>query len=126
MIFDEFRVFSPEQLGIQDLALRVLPAVTWLAVYRWLHMTRRASSVCLHSESNTGAGLIGWPIPIIHCPAWRDFVQLVLAILLVDLDEKLGNTRYMYDLNFCKVSLLSVHLALRFSYFKPRFDVTIS
>ena len=38
---DDLHVFSPEVLVMQDLALRVLPAVTWLAVYRWLHIPVR-------------------------------------------------------------------------------------
>ena len=38
MIVDDCCVSSPEQLGMQHLALRVLPAVTWLAVYRWLQV----------------------------------------------------------------------------------------
>ena len=29
---------GPDLLGMEDLALRVLPAVTWLAVYRWLQL----------------------------------------------------------------------------------------
>ena len=37
-IFYDFHVFNPELVGMQDLALRVLPAVTWLAVYHWLHI----------------------------------------------------------------------------------------
>ena len=41
MIFDDFPDFTTEQLELQDLALRVLPAVTWLAVYRWLHIPVR-------------------------------------------------------------------------------------
>ena len=44
-----------------DLARRVIPAVTWLTVYRWLQITRRASPVL--PESKTGEGLSG---PTLH------------------------------------------------------------
>ena len=36
--------------GTARLALRVLPAVTWLAVYRWLKIPRRAASAWLQPE----------------------------------------------------------------------------
>ena len=72
------------------------------------------------AASNTGAVVVCQPMPIIHCPVDRAFVGLVLAIFLLDLDETLGNTRYMYDLNFCKVSLLSIHLARSLSRSKHR------
>ena len=87
------------------------------------HMTRRASTVWLSSKSNTGAVVFCQPMPIIHCPVVRAFVGLVLAIPLVDLDETLGNTRYMYDSNFCKVSLLSIHLARSLSHPKHGLDI---
>ena len=75
------------------------------------YMTRRASTVCLNSKSNTGAGLMEPPTPSEHCPEIRVVVWIVLASFLLDFDDIWGNTRYMYDLNFCKVSLLSIHLA---------------
>ena len=75
--------------------------------------------------AHTGAGLIDATCTVISRSDFRVFVWLVLAILLVDLDETLGNTRYMYDLNLCKVSWLSVHLALRNFHFKHRLHITI-
>ena len=54
-------VFRSELLGVLGLALRVSLAVTWLTVYRQLHIEQ--ATVCLHSESNTGAELIGRPSP---------------------------------------------------------------
>ena len=90
------------------------------------YMTRRASTVCLNSMSNTGAGLFDPPTPSEHCPEIRVVVWIVLAFFLLDLDDTLGNTRYMYDLNFCKVSLLSIHLARSLSHPKHRLDVMIS
>ena len=36
-----FMFFNPKDQELQDLALRVFPAVTWLAVYRWLHIPVR-------------------------------------------------------------------------------------
>ena len=38
-------VWGPELPGMQDLALRVPPAVTWLAVYRWLHIAPKSRSL---------------------------------------------------------------------------------
>ena len=70
--------------------------------------------------AHTGAVVFCRPMPLISCPVVRAFVGLVLAIPLVDLNETLGNTRYMYDLNFCKVSLLSIHLARSLSHPKHR------
>ena len=37
-------------------AVRVPPAVTWLTVYRWLYMTRRAGQESVLQEGNTAAG----------------------------------------------------------------------
>ena len=51
---------SRDLVSLGKLALRVLPAVTGLAVDRWLQtalITRRASSVL--PKSNTGEGVIG-------------------------------------------------------------------
>ena len=62
------------------------------------HMTRRASTVCLYSKSNTGAGDIDRPMQPEHCPDLGCFVGFVREILLWDLHETFRDHRYMYDL----------------------------
>ena len=79
----------------------------------------------LPPAASTGAGCLDPPTPLEHCPEIRVLVWIFLAIPLVDLRETLGNTRYMCDINFCKVSLLSIDLALSLSHPKPRLDVII-
>ena len=49
-------------------------------------MTRRPSSVCLSSKSNTGAGVIGRPSGPINCPIWVPLARLALEILLSEFD----------------------------------------
>ena len=38
------------------------------------------------AASNTGAGVIWWPIPIIHCPFLAALARLVLEILVSEFD----------------------------------------
>ena len=97
-------------LGCQ-LALRVPPAETRLTVYRRLHIpaqgtltmrtisyiTRRASTVCFYSRSNTGAGRFDDAHHLIHCPNFWVFAGFVLLMCLSDLHAPLGKYQYTYD-----------------------------
>ena len=76
-------------------AQRVPPAVTRLTVYRWPQVS-----------------------PIIRSD-FRVFVGFVLEILLWDLDENLRNARYMYDLDFLKVSCNSIDSGRSLTRAKP-------
>ena len=60
----------------------------------------------------TGAGAIGRPIPLIHCPDCWCFVGFVLNILLWDLHAPLGNDRYICNLNSDKGACHFYHLGL--------------
>ena len=88
------------------------------------YVTRRASTVCLYSESNTGAGSICRQRPSEHCPENPVFDELVLKIPLWDFDARLQIDRYMYDLDSDKGARRLKYLARSLSRPKLRIHDT--
>ena len=70
--------------------------------------------------AHTGARVICWLIPLIHCPVFRVLARLVLEMLLFVLNGRLGNYRYIYDLNVSKGASLVVDFGLSWCRPKPR------
>ena len=127
----------------EKLALRGSLAVTWLTVYRQLQyqrwvlgwtgrpgqmtrrastVTRRARTVCLYSDSNTGAGSICRQCSPVNRSDFRVFVKLVLKIPLWDFDARLQIDRYMYNLDSYKGACRLKCLARRTTRPKHRTD----
>ena len=79
----------------------------------------------MHPESKTGAVLIDAACSPVIRSDFFVFARLVLDLCLLDLNETLENTRYMYDLNFCKGLFLSIRGARSLSHLKHRFHVMI-
>ena len=63
-------------------------------------MTRRASTVCLYSKSNTGAVVICGAVSLIIASDFLLFVWFVLLILLVVCSFLLSKYRYIYNLSY--------------------------
>ena len=70
--------------------------------------------------AHTGARVICWLIPLIHCPVFRVLARLVLEMLLFVLNGRLGNDRYIYDLIFPKGASLSIDFWLSWCRLKHR------
>ena len=107
-ILDDFHVLQPGTMS--ELAPRVTPAVTWLAVYRWLKIVIPRRQTSAQFEEEHRRSLLGRPrrttimydLGLVEL----DFLQIVLS----EFDETWWPVSKYMCLETCKGALPHIHL----------------
>ena len=88
------------------------------------NVTRRASTVCLNSQSNTGAGVFDVHKFLTHCSNCWPFAGFVLLMCQSDLHGAFTGCQYIYDLSFPNGALLAMDFTWSLSHLKHGIDNT--